>query len=213
MAKEKYVPPQFDLEGFNCPHCDIFSQQDWGNTRYTAIKTGHVFDFQAMKICVCFKCKGPSIWLDGKIVYPIQSSAPLPNDDMPENVKTIYLEARQINSISPRASSALLRLAIEQLLESMDQKGKNLNEKIGNLVKDGMPKKIQEALDGLRIIGNEAIHPGQIDVTEKPTIAIRLFHIINLIVETIITRDKHISEVYELVPETKKEEIRKRDQK
>ena len=48
----------------------------------------------------------------------------------------------------------------------MGEKGKDINTDIGNLVKKGLPIKVQESLDILRVIGNEAVHPGQLDLKD-----------------------------------------------
>jgi hypothetical protein len=35
---------------------------------------------------------------------------------------------------------------------------------IGNLVKKGLPPMTQESLDCVRVIGNNAVHPGELDL-------------------------------------------------
>jgi hypothetical protein len=46
----------------------------------------------------------------------------------------------------------------------LGESGKNLNTDIGNLVKEGLSVDIQQALDSLRVIGNESVHPGELDL-------------------------------------------------
>jgi len=58
---------------------------------------------------------------------------------MLENVKTIYEEAQQVLSLSPRASRVLLKLAVETLSDDLKVEGKAIDKKIGNLVKSGLP--------------------------------------------------------------------------
>jgi len=43
----------------------------------------------------------------------------MPHLDMPDTVKELYNEAREIASESPRAAAALLRLALEKLTEEL----------------------------------------------------------------------------------------------
>jgi hypothetical protein len=140
--------------------------------------------------------------------------APLPNADMPEDVKEDYLEASSILTSSPRSAAALLRLATEKLLKlHLGQKGKDMNEIIGNLVKEGLPVRIQKALDILRVIGNEAVHPGVIDLRDDRRTVSALFRLINLIVQDRITEPREIDELYKKLPENKIQGIEVRDAK
>lgn len=164
-------------------------------------------------ISVCAKCRNHSLCIGESIVYPRSSSAPLPVDDMPLEVKSDFLEARNIVDPSPRAATALLRLALEKLVTNhLEAKGSTLNDKIGYLVKQhGLPQKIQQSFDAVRVIGNNAVHPGQIDLTDNKDIAISLFKLMNIIVEKIITEPREIEEIYETIPESAKKGINVRD--
>jgi hypothetical protein len=67
------------------------------------------------------------------------------------------------------------------------------------------------ALDSVRVIGNEAVHPGQIDLRDTPEIAMSLFGLVNFIVEKMITEPKEIDAFYGALPATKLDQIAKRD--
>ncbi|WP_353684517.1 DUF4145 domain-containing protein [Thermodesulfovibrio sp. 3907-1M] len=90
------------------------------------------------------------LWLNDKkkgkpeIVYPISSAVllPLPNSDMPKEVRLDYEETAQIAKFSPRGAAALLRLAIQKLVKYLGEDEKNLNQAIGTLVKKGLPPEI-----------------------------------------------------------------------
>ena len=159
----------------------------------------------------CDHCKKYSIWVNQKIVYPHLSTAPLPVAEMPESVKELYDEARVILNQSPRGACALLRLAIQFLVKELGEKEKNLNTAIGNLVKKGLPQKIQESLDSVRVIGNNAVHPGEINIKDNPKMADSLFMLVNFISEKMITEDKKVDAIYSSLPENKIEAINKRD--
>jgi Domain of unknown function (DUF4145) len=147
------------------------------------------------------------------ILYPkIDETLPRPHKDMPEDIRVDYEEARSVFSVSPRSSAALLRLVIQKLCKVYGGKGSNINDDIKLLVANGLPEKIQKALDIVRIIGNESVHPGQIDVKDDSHMARDLFEIVNEIVDDRVTYQKIIN-LYSSLPESKRLEIQKRDQK
>ena len=127
---------------------------------------------------------------------------PLPNADLPDEIRGDYQEARSIVSRSPRGSAALLRLAIQKLCKELGEPGKNINDDIASLVRKGLPTRVQQALDIVRVIGNEAVHPGQIDVSDNPAIAASLFRLVNIIAEHMISEPKAIEECIARFPPT-----------
>ena len=132
---------------------------------------------------------------------------------MPEDVKEDYEEARLVVEVSPRSAAALLRLALQKLMRHLGESGENLNDDIANLVKKGLPEKIQKALDALRVIGNNAVHPGELDLRDDKETALALFELLNMIVEVMITQPKKVNEIYDKLPKGAKEAIKKRDNK
>lgn len=150
------------------------------------------------------------------LIYPesTNTEVPLPNYDMPANVLKTYNEASKILRYSPRASAALSRLAIQQLVDSLVDNNHNLNQKIGDLVSEGLPIKIKEMLDSVRVIGNNAVHPGMIDFddTENATsLATTLLTMVNLIVQYEITNAKALEATYDLLTDGQKQGIENRD--
>ncbi len=101
----------------------------------------------------------------------------------------------------------------QKLVISLGESGDNLNGGIGNLVKKGLRADIQKALDVVRVVGNNAVHPGVLDVKDNPEMALSLFKLTNLIVEDMITKPKEVAELYEALPEGAKDAITKRDEK
>jgi hypothetical protein len=61
------------------------------------------------------------------------------------------------------------------------------------------------------VIGNNAVHPGQIDLRDDKATAIKLFNLVNLIVEAMIATPKHIEQMYEKLPSGALKAIEKRD--
>lgn len=207
--KYAYVAPTFQSDGFNCPHCGAFAAQIWHTVKKESESA--VLVVKELRISTCARCWTNALWLDKKMLYPFTSVAPLPSENMPEDVEEDFIEARNIVNLSPRAACALLRLAVQRLMIQLGEKGKNINEDIGNLVKKGLPERIQKALDSVRIIGNNAIHPGEINLKDDIKTAIALFDLINMIIDVMITQPKKVEEIFNKLPEGAKEAIKKRN--
>lgn len=163
-------------------------------------------------IATCASCKDISLWIDQHLVYPRKTSLPPPNSDMDDDIKELYQEAATIFLDSPKGATALLRLALQKLLKQVGKNGKNINNDIKELVSEGLSPKIQQALDILRVVGNNAVHPGQINLDDNSEIAIKLFGILNFIADEIITKPKELEQLYGgIIPEETQEHIKQRD--
>ncbi|SRR6266498_437730 len=220
MSTAPYTPATFELKAFNCPHCGTYAKQNWWYVvkidRFFASGISHNIyprDYvNGFKCAQCESCNNHTIWLREKMIYPSSGTAPLPNPDMPHDVKEDFEEARSIVSLSPRGAAALLRLSIQKLCKHLGGTGENINSDIGTLVKNGLPVKLQQALDSVRVIGNNAVHPGQIDLTDDVDTANKLFVFINIICDNQITQPKQINEFYiDKIPDHLKDAIDKRD--
>lgn len=220
----KYFPPIYNQRAFSCPHCDALSNQTWShmiNCQYpdTRVSSGPplVFTLQPKSsttpysIAKCANCGDISIWKLEKLIYPDKSTVEEANPDLPEDIKADYNEAKEILSKSPRSSAALLRLALQKMLVHLGEKGKSINDDIKNLVKRGVPAQFQQALDSIRVIGNNAVHPGQIDLNDNPQIARGLFTLLNVVCDYFITQPKKVAEIYGSLPEKDLNNIAKRD--
>ncbi len=164
-------------------------------------------------IATCHNCKKKIIWVDNIYAYP-DIIAEEANADMPDSVKQLYDEASLIYNKSPRAACALLRLAIDRLCNELGETDRDINKNIGALVRKGLPETVQKALDVVRVVGNKAVHPGQIafDVDDKDT-AIMLMRLLNIIVERMITEPKEIDSLYQKLPKSIKNSVENRDKK
>jgi len=203
-----YVAPEFGKSSFNCPHCAAFAKQSWFdlrlNNQYANVVNG-------VEVAYCSHCKFYSLWQNENMVYPDTSGILPPNADLPKDIQDDYKEARSIVNASPRGAAALLRLCIQKICIHLGEPGKNLNTDIGTLVKKGLSKDIQKAFDILRVKGNNAVHPGEIDLKDKRESALRFFKLVNFIAEETITRPNELSKLYQELPEGAKEAIEKRD--
>lgn len=161
----------------------------------------------------CFNCNELSLWIDDRLIYPVSGSSVPPNKDMPADIKRDYDEASSILDLSPRGSAALLRLAIQKLCIELGQPGKRINDDIKSLVSNGLSLVVQQALDTVRVIGNSAVHPGQIDIRDDRQTAESLFMLVNLIVEKMISEPKNVQAMYDSLPGNLIQGIKDRDKK
>lgn len=167
---------------------------------------------QGFSVATCSSCEKPTLWIDGAIVYPRTTALPPPNPDLSEGIQNLYREAKCIFTDSPKGAAALLRLALQHLLCDLGKGGKNINNDIKELVESGLSPKIQQALDLLRVVGNNAVHPGQIDLDDNNDVAMRMFHILNFIADELITKPKELDFLYtEIIPEETRNHIAQRD--
>lgn len=210
-VKIPYKEPAFKETSFNCPFCNAFANQIWRKVNYYA--SGGLISLEETYICSCAHCDNYSIWYEEKMIHPDFRGVEPPNEDLNEDIKADYSEASSILQKSPRGAAAILRLAIQKLCIQLGETGKDLNTDIGNLVKKGLSVKVQQSLDSLRVIGNEAVHPGTLDLKDDTKTASALFKLVNFIAEKMITEPKEIGAIYNKIPEGKKKQIEKRDKK
>lgn len=181
------------LEGkFSCPHCGVYSVQQWRTVRDDSSKitvTGGKIIRKSYRSAECVACGKLSLWEDKEMIYPLTHSAPAPVDDMPPSVKKIYEEARLVEPYSKRAAMILLRVCLEKLMAHLQMKGKTLNEKIKNLAKKGVTEEAIRWLLAVKVMGNEAAHIGKIDPNDKEIVEKlnKVFTTINLIVAVTVT--------------------------
>ena len=215
MQKTTYIPPTLKAEAFNCPRCGVYAKQIWYYLRASVREDGYGLQYndQAFLLSSCTSCEAPTIWLHDKIIFPLHSSAEPPNSDLPPDIQADYGEAQNIASLSPRGAAALLRLAIQKLCVFLGQPGKNINADIGALVSAGLPIRVQQALDSVRVIGNDAVHPGTIDLRDDPATVNKLFRLVNFIAHKMITEPREVEEIYNGLPADKLSGIMQRDSK
>lgn len=219
IGSNEHVAPRHRLGAFHCPRCGVYASQQW-DAVYTSeqVRVG-------VEVSLCFNCQDYAYWRrysrsigDGQsvpaadLIWPVAAAgAPIAHVDMPEDVRVDYEEARSIAAFSPRGAAALLRLALQKLLAHLGGTGKNINADIGKLVERGLPARVQQALDVLRVVGNNAVHPLELDLQDDHETVASLFGLTNYIVQQQITEPKMLDAVYELLPEGAREAIERRD--
>jgi hypothetical protein len=161
----------------------------------------------------CYNCKKMAVWVHEKLLFPSHKTGTQPNSDLPDEIIKDFEEARSIVDESPRGAAALLRLCVQKLCKTLGEKGENIDADIASLVKKGLNPVVQQSLDIVRVIGNESVHPGAIDLNDDRETALRLFDLVNAITEQMISHPKKVQEMYSKLPESKRQGIEKRDKK
>lgn len=230
-----FEAPEFKKDKFNCPHCGALASQLWreGCCKFAEKdprepvdkwvkmqpvgKISKVDDgkchlpVDSLEFAFCSGCNKYSLWKENKMIYPDYSGIEPPNPDLNPEIKADYNEAASIVNKSPRGAVALLRLCIQKLCMQLGQPGENLNKDIGVLVKEGLPLKIQQVLDIVRVVGAEAVHPLTMDLKDNRETAIQLFGLVNFVAYDRITKLKEIEKLYETLPKNKRQGIEDRD--
>lgn len=240
FMSNNYFEPKIDSDAFTCPNCGVYAKQNWyilhkkrtethmildhlkkleddevmrkASTRVD-LQTSSLYDpMEDLHIAICDQCYDYSLWKKTNMIYPI-GRGPLPNPDMPPEIQYDFLEARTIIDLSPRGSAALLRLALQKLMPHFGEKGNNINDDIKILVTKGLDIQIQEAMDALRVVGGESVHPGTLDMKDDTSTALALSELTNIIIHEMISKRKEIKRVYDILPKEKLDAIKKRDKK
>lgn len=226
-----YYAPEFLAGAFTCPHCNAYAKMNWENLMEASPDhPGRQRNSEISKT-TCSHCEKLTYWIGSRgfglnfamyaasgapspvLIHPLVASAPMPHVDMPQAVQADYLEARSIAGRSPRGAAALLRLCVQKLCKELGESGKNINADIASLVQKGLPVQIQQALDVVRVVGNDSVHPGQLSEQDIAGVSGRLFELLNFIVEDRITRPKALAAMYASLPQDKLKGIEDRDNK
>ena len=101
---------------------------------------------------------------DWRQIYPIGASrGPVP-PEVPDDIRQDYVEACNVLPISAKASAALSRRCLQNVLHAHNYKAKDLAKEIDLLMnetdpKKALPHKLRETVDGIRNFGNFSAHP------------------------------------------------------
>lgn len=199
-----------------CLNCEVVAQHSFGQVLhvmmsrqqrpFSSAESGRLYT------ALCSNCGNETLFLNGVIIHPKAQDAPSPSPDMPDVVRADYNEASSILFASPRGAAALLRLAVQKLLPIIGATNLSIDGGIAELVeKRRISKEVKEALDGVRICGNEAVHPGELNLDDDVETVTALFGLINYIVEITLTADKRLASVTAKIPPKKAQGIADRD--
>lgn len=164
-------------------------------------------------ISECYDCKKITVWVHQHPVYPPLKNGPPPNPDLPDGTFQDYEEARSILELSPRGAAALLRLCIQKICIHLGEKGRKIDDDIASLAAKGLHPVVKKSLDIVRVVGNDAVHPGTMDLNDDRETALQLFSLVNAICEQMISLPKSVEDLYQKIPQSKRDAIDERDAK
>lgn len=158
----------------NCPHCGIrvnFKEAESaiGSTNYGdqawMVASGDN-EYVSAGSSVCPSCNRPIVWfqigegekvLTERLGHPIHGSRVVPSE-VPRDIAKDYEEAAVVLSFSEKASAALSRRCLQNILHQQGIKDRTLSIEIDNAL-PLLPSHISENLDAIRTVGNFAAHP------------------------------------------------------
>ncbi|MBN8964176.1 MAG: DUF4145 domain-containing protein [Rhizobiales bacterium] len=162
-----------------CPHCAIHFHDNWYEEdlhRFGRVlfdeEGGHYWRYRS---ALCPSCDKAVIEIgswDGegasatawRQVYPIGASRGPTPVEVPKAIAADYIEACNVLPISPKASAALSRRCLQNILHTHEYKGNNLAKEVDLLLNEQDPKKalsqkLRDTVDGIRNFGNFSAHP------------------------------------------------------
>ncbi len=192
----------------------LFEREATGDPFLYRMQQSSYDDYELSNIHVsrCFSCGDVTIWRFNTILYPPARYEIEPNADMNDEIRADFNEARDVLDKSPRSAAALLRLCIQKICIQLALPGKNINDDIATLVTRGLDARIQKALDIVRVVGNNAVHPGELDLKDDRSTATKLFELVNQIAFGLITHPKQVDALFDAtISDGKNVAIAKRD--
>lgn len=161
-----------------CPHCSTDFHDVWHTKPFfwnsnAIVKTSRG-DWH-YRVTACSKCKDVVIEVDclgqngpqlqkWRMVYPVGATrGPVPME-VPQNIASDYIEACNVLPISPKASAALSRRCLQNMLHEEGYRARDLNAEIDLLLKEpdptrAIPRRLRETIDAVRNFGNFSAHP------------------------------------------------------
>jgi hypothetical protein len=159
-----------------CPHCDVGVHETLTERHVFGTYDGRFNDDWYVLHQQCSECSEPIIFLECRkiftpsgttvdrkriLVFPKAAlQRPVPAQ-VPNPYRQDFIEACEVLSLSPKASSALSRRNLQAIIhDKAGVKERDLNAEIQVLIDSGkVPTHISEGLHAVRQIGNFAAHP------------------------------------------------------
>lgn len=137
----------YEVKGYFCPECnDLILHLSKGGCDYNDNRnsSGYYMEKKHSEI----------------MIFPKTMSSDL-GAEVPEKYKKDFLEAAQVLYVSPKASAAISRRLLQEMIhEDYGIKKKDLFKEIEEFINlPGIPAYLSDSVDAVRNIGNLAAHP------------------------------------------------------
>ena len=226
--------PRYSKASFDCPHCGSYAQQGWTNLKRDEEETflSNFVDMLRIRdvfsASTCLACNRTAVWRKGSALNSPQSPIveaeliwPMPEQferalppETPAGVSQLWEEARRVAPVSARGAAALLRLALQVLLQEHVTPGEtHLSTAIAEAFVSGVPEPVLQAMDFLRLTGNDAAHLAEVRLDEDGETLTAMFGLLRYVTEETVVRSARARSLYGSLPQSKRDEIDKRNQK
>lgn len=173
-----------------CPHCSIHFHDNWdsryferGTSGTLATDIGDSKAYWMYRSAYCPGCRDWTVQMalganrqpltEWRQVYPVGANrGPVPTE-VPDKIAQDYIEACNVLPISAKASAALSRRCLQNMLHAGGYRAKDLSKEIDLLLnepdpKKALPHKLRETVDAIRNFGNFSAHP----IDDKTTLQV-----------------------------------------
>jgi hypothetical protein len=166
-----------------CPHCTVDFHEEWTGKFFSSSDKYRVsvpFRNTAVhwsyRTTVCSKCKDITIEIapmsvdsetflqNWRMIYPIGASRGPISPEVPAEIADDYIEACNVLPVSPKASAALSRRCLQNILHEAGYTAPNLAKEIDLLLNEtdsrkAIPQRLRATIDSIRNFGNFGAHP------------------------------------------------------
>lgn len=150
-----------------CPHCNVEFSESW-NERHVGVDSTGNWWVQDTHCVACSRlvifCRTDASRSDGSgfrfMVWPKGFSRPAVPAEVPDDIAEDYREACLVLSATVKASAALSRRCLQNLLRlKAGVRESDLGHEIQQVLEArSLPSYLSDALDAVRVIGNFAAH-------------------------------------------------------
>ena len=151
----------------NCPHCRTAFHEAWTPAHLQGVPEGQyvaqsLICPECRKIVIGFEHRSVdnTTILESHLLWPKHLTRPVPRE-VDDQFAADFTEAAAVLSISPKASAALSRRCLQDILrEKAAVKPANLDREIQQVIDSkSTPSWLSDNLDAVRVVGNFAAHP------------------------------------------------------
>ncbi len=149
-----------------CPHCkasnrfEIIRYHNWSMQNFnSSYNIQWKWDqYFSLNSCRCTSCGDIILFFANQMVYPLGSKRNSAPTEVPTNIAEDFNEACLVESLSKKASAALARRCLQNVLHDQWFKNTDLSKEIDEAMK-WLPSYLSDSIDSIRNVWNFAAHP------------------------------------------------------